>query len=42
MQWAVDNGILTGKGNGTIDPGGNATRGETAIMLQRFITLLYQ
>ena len=28
---------LTGKGNGTVDPTGNATRAEVALILMRFI-----
>lgn len=34
--WAVDQGILSGKGGGILDPTGNATRGETAKMLMNF------
>ena len=37
MQWAVGAGILSGKGDGRLDPLGSATRGETAAMLQRFL-----
>ena len=38
MAWAVGNGIITGKYNGTvIDPQGNATRAECAIILTRFL-----
>lgn len=37
MQWAVGNGIITGKENGTkLDPRGNASRAETATILVRF------
>ena len=36
MLWAVQQGIVTGRDNGTLDPGGNATRAETAAMLQRY------
>ena len=35
MKWAVENGILTGKGNNTLDPQGNATRAELAAVLVR-------
>ena len=35
VVWAVGNGLLTGKGNGVLDPIGNATRAEVAAMLQR-------
>lgn len=33
LAWAVEHGILSGKGNGILDPGGTATRAETAQML---------
>lgn len=33
LQWAVEKGIISGKGNGTLDPTGNATRAEVAQML---------
>lgn len=36
LRWAAQNGILNGKGNGILDPAGQATRGETAQMLMRF------
>ena len=36
VVWAVGKGLLTGKGNGVLDPLGNATRAEVAAMLQRF------
>ena len=40
MQWAVGNGIITGKYEGTIiDPQGNATRAECATMIPRFLKL---
>ncbi len=34
MRWAVGSGIITGRGS-TVDPSGNATRAETAAMIQR-------
>ena len=38
MQWAVGNGIITGKDNGTrLDPQASANRAECAIIIQRFI-----
>ena len=38
MKWAVGNGIITGKENGTrIDPQGNTARAETATIIQRFM-----
>lgn len=36
LRWAVEQGIIKGKGNGILDPGGRATRAEVAAMLQRF------
>ena len=38
MAWAVENHILQGKGNGVLDPKGDATRAETAQMLLNFVT----
>lgn len=38
--WAVENGILTGKDGGILDPQGNATRAEVATMLMRLVTNL--
>ena len=35
VAWAVEEGILTGKPGGLLDPGGTVTRGEAAVMLQR-------
>lgn len=35
MEWAVGAGIITGKGDGVLDPGGRASRAETAAMLAR-------
>lgn len=37
MLWAVQNGIINGKGDGMIDPIGNATRAETAAIFQRYL-----
>ena len=37
MQWAVGSGLLNGS-NGSLNPGGNATRAEVATILERFIT----
>ena len=36
MRWAVSEGIVTGKGNGILDPKGNATRAQVAAMLMRY------
>ncbi len=40
MSWAVANGLISGKGNGTLDPRGGATRGEVASILYRFDQVL--
>ena len=37
MKWAVGSGLLSGKGNGILDPKGTATRAEVAAMLHKFI-----
>ena len=37
MEWAVGSGLLNGS-NGSLNPGGNATRAEVATILERFIT----
>lgn len=39
MCWAIENGIVTGKGNAVLDPTGTATRAEVAAMLTRFHNL---
>ena len=36
MSWAVNTGLLNGKGNGILDPKGAATRGEAAQILMNF------
>lgn len=37
LRWAVGNGMITGKDNGTrLDPQGNTSRAECAIIIQRF------
>lgn len=35
LRWAVERGILLGRGDGTLDPAGQATRAETTAMLMR-------
>lgn len=37
MKWAVQNGIISGTGNNTLDPQGTATRAQVATMLMRLI-----
>jgi len=39
MAWAIGSGIISGRGNATLDPRGNATRAEAAVMLQKFDSL---
>lgn len=39
LRWAVEKGILSGKGNGILDPAGKATRAEAAVMLYHYFTL---
>lgn len=39
LKWAVEKGIINGKGSGILDPKGNATRAEAAAILQRFCSL---
>lgn len=39
ITWAMGTGILGGKGEGILDPGGQATRAEFAAMLNRFCAL---
>ena len=42
VVWAVDNGLLTGKGGGLLDPKGTATRAEVATILMRFVENISQ
>lgn len=37
LRWAVDRGILSGRGGGVLDPTGYATRAEAAQMLKVFL-----
>lgn len=37
MKWAVTQGIISGKGNGKVDPAGNATRAECAQMIMKLM-----
>lgn len=39
MCWCNMNGIVVGKGNGILDPQGNAARAEAATMLTRYFEL---
>ncbi len=40
MTWAVNAGILSGRGNNTLAPTAGATRAEMAVMLQQFEGLM--
>ena len=40
LSWAAGAGIVTGRTDGRLDPGGTATRVEVAAMLERFASLL--
>ena len=37
LLWAVENGVINGKGSGILDPKGLATRAEVAQMLKNFM-----
>ncbi len=37
MIWAVESGLISGKGNNILDPLGNTTRAEAAAVLQRLL-----
>lgn len=37
LQWTTGSGLMTGKGNGILDPASQATRAETAAMFQRHL-----
>lgn len=37
LRWATEKGVVNGKGGGILDPGGQATRAETAQMLKNFM-----
>ncbi len=37
LRWAVDSGIINGKGDGLLDPTGFASRAQVAQMLQNFL-----
>ncbi len=38
MNWAVGTGLITGMGNNTINPQGDATRAQVATILMRFVS----
>ncbi len=37
MEWAVGSGLISGKDGNMLDPQGNTTRAETAVILQRLL-----
>ncbi len=37
LCWASENGIVSGRGNGVLDPKGNATRAEAAQMVMKYL-----
>ena len=37
LAWAVEYGVISGRGNGILDPDGNATRAEAAQLLKNFL-----
>ena len=40
VAWCVENGVLTGKGDGRLDPDGDASRAEVAAILGRLVKLM--
>jgi hypothetical protein len=40
MQWAVSVGLFQGNADGSLKPGGNATRAEVATLLERMVKLI--
>ena len=36
MSWAVGVGLIDGMGDGTVNPGGTATRAQVAALMMRF------
>lgn len=41
-QWAVDNGLIQGRADGTFDPQGNASRAQLSVILCRFLQQINQ
>lgn len=42
VEWAVENGIMTGIGNNMLSPDTNLTREQMCVMLQRFYNLVFE
>ena len=40
MRWAVATGIISGRDENTLAPGGEANRAEVATMIERFVNLM--
>lgn len=40
LVWAVENGIVTGMGDGILAPQGNATRAQAATMFMRYMSVI--
>ncbi|MCM1149307.1 MAG: S-layer homology domain-containing protein [Butyricicoccus sp.] len=40
MSWAIGSGLISGKGNGVLDPIGSTTRAEVAVIMQRLVGLM--
>ena len=40
MQWAVSVGLFQGNADGSLNPGGKATRAEVATLLERMVKLI--
>ena len=38
VNWAAANGIIAGRNDGSLDPTGNATRAQVAVILYRYLT----
>ena len=39
MIWAVEQELITGVGNGRLEPGGQATRAQAATILMRYVKM---
>lgn len=37
MVWALENGLINGMTDGTLNPDGTATRAQVAAILSRFV-----
>lgn len=38
MNWAINEGLISGMGDGTVNPQGEATRAQVATIIQRFVS----